>query len=188
MSSFGARARVHDVSRRHHFRPPVSIAICETAASSPLPPLPTPPPIRSLRGLSSLAPPHARPRPAPPGSPLFIRLGAFSTSDGDALKGAAFRAWARRALRAEFSDGSVSAAFVTNATTPGAYYARLGAAALAFDSLPFAACNTLQDVLALRVPLVSAAHDGEFEPGSASPLRWRSAIGAAMLTRVGLSG
>jgi hypothetical protein len=129
--------------------------------------------------------------PRAPGT-LHARLVAFSTSDGDALKGAAFRVWLRRLLASDFPDGSVRATFVTNATTPATYYGRLGRVALAFDSLPFAACNTLQDVLALRVPLVSAAHDDEFEAGieaaKGSPLRWRSTIGASMLTRVGLSG
>ena len=46
----------------------------------------------------------------------------------------------------------------------------------------------MQDVVALRVPTISAAHDGEYEPGSATPLRWRSTIGASMLTRLGHSG
>ena len=78
--------------------------------------------------------------------------------------------------------------FITNATTPWTYYTQLGEADVVFDSLPFSACNTMQDALALRVPVVSAAHDGEFEPGSGTPLRWRSTIGASMLTRVGLSG
>ena len=129
--------------------------------------------------------------PHAPGT-LHARLVAFSTSDGDALKGVAFRVWLRRLLASDFPDGSVRATFVTNATTPASYYGRLGRTSLAFDSLPFAACNTLQDVLALRVPLVSAAHDDEFEAGieaaKGSPLRWRSTIGASMLTRVGLSG
>jgi hypothetical protein len=130
-----------------------------------------------LSSFPGAAPPH-----------LHLRLLAFSTSDGDAVKGAAFRAWVRRTLAAEFPGGHVSIAFITNATTPWTYYTQLGASELAFDSLPFSACNTMQDALALRVPIVSAAHDGEFEPGSATPLRWRSTIGASMLTRVGLSG
>ena len=120
--------------------------------------------------------------------PLFFRIVSFSTSDGDAMKGAAFRAWVRRTLATEFPGGTVSSLFITNATTPGNYYGRLGLTHLAFDSLPFSACNTMQDVVALRVPTVSAAHDGEFEPGSGTPLRWRSSIGASMLTRLGLSG
>jgi hypothetical protein len=130
-----------------------------------------------LASFPGAAPPH-----------LHLRLLAFSTSDGDAVKGAAFRAWVRRTLAAEFPGGHVAITFITNATTPWTYYTQLGASELAFDSLPFSACNTMQDALALRVPIVSAAHDGEFEPGSATPLRWRSTIGASMLTRVGLSG
>jgi predicted O-linked N-acetylglucosamine transferase (SPINDLY family) len=59
---------------------------------------------------------------------------------------------------------------------------------VAFDSLPFGACNTMQDLVALRVPTISLAHDGEFEPGTRTRLRWRTTIAASMLTRLGLSG
>lgn len=120
--------------------------------------------------------------------PLHLRVVGFSSSDGDTLKAAAFHSWLRRLFAGEFPDGAVAVAFVTNATTPASYYGQLGAMDLIFDSLPFAACNTMQDALALRVPIVSAAHDGEFEPGTGSPLRWRSTIGASILTRLGLSG
>ena len=133
-------------------------------------------PVRTLNPPPYLAP------------PLFIRIVSFSTSDGDAMKGAAFRSWVRRTLVGEFPGGTASSLFITNATTPNQYYGRLGQTHLAFDSLPFSACNTMQDVVALRVPTVSAAHDGEFEPGSGTALRWRSSIGASMLTRLGLSG
>ena len=48
--------------------------------------------------------------------------------------------------------------------------------------------NTLHDLLALAVPVVSLSHDGLFEDGTATPLRWRSALGASVLTKAGLSG
>jgi hypothetical protein len=96
---------------------------------------------------------------------------------------------------------------IADAETPEAFYGHLAGTDVAVDSQPFSACNTMQDLLALAIPTVSLAHDGVFErragpEGDAAtktnnnnnttttttPLRWRSSIGACMLTKAGLTG
>ena len=47
---------------------------------------------------------------------------------------------------------------VTDASTPRGYLARLAACDAALDAQPFAACNTMQDLLTLAVPAASLAN------------------------------
>jgi hypothetical protein len=124
------------------------------------------------------------PRPA-----LHVRLLAFTPMD--ALRAAALQAVAARVIAAELppsARGSVTFAHVFQAGHMGQYLAALGACDLSLDAQPFAGGNTMHDLLALAVPVVSLAHDGLFEPGTATALRWRSALGASVLTVAGLSG
>jgi len=126
----------------------------------------------------------------PAGPALFVQLLVFVPMDG--LRAAAFQAVLARAVEAALPPdgevGGVSLRHIFQAGHMGEYLAALGAADLSLDSQPFSGGNTMHDLLALAVPVVSLAHDGELEAGTDSPLRWRSALGASILTVSGLSG
>ena len=181
-----------------------------------------------LRASGGMRAPQQQQQPPPP---LRFELVALVSMDAlDPLRELAVGAALRRLIEPRFADGSVRLRLVTDASTPRGYLARLAACDAALDAQPFAACNTMQDLLTLAVPAASLAHDGAFEggegwataqgpwdgdggegggrggraepeqrgrglgaeaeaaPGPRTPLRWRSGIGAALLTRAGLSG
>ena len=120
---------------------------------------------------------------------LHLRLLAFTPMDG--LRAAALHAIAARVIAAELppsARGSLAFELVFQAGNMDEYLSALGASDLALDAQPFAGGNTMHDLLALAVPVVSLSHDGLFEDGTATPLRWRSALGASVLTKAGLSG
>lgn len=121
---------------------------------------------------------------------LHIHLVPFINLDmtDDPLEALAVITQLRRLIEPQFDDGSVVVEPVTGAETPQEYYTHLSQVDVAIDNQPFAACNTMQDLLALSIPIVSMSHDGEFEPGTTTPLRWRSTIGSSILTKVGLTG
>jgi hypothetical protein len=126
----------------------------------------------------------------PAGPALHVQLLVFVPMEG--LRAAAFQAVLARAVAAALPPGEeaggVSLRHVFQAGHMGEYLAALGAADISLDSQPFSGGNTMHDLLALAVPVVSLAHDGELEAGTDSPLRWRSALGASILTVAGLSG
>lgn len=82
----------------------------------------------------------------------------------------------------------VELTFEYNASEAHNYMKRLSTMHILIDSLPFSACNTMQDALSLGIPIVGLHHDNVFEPSTISPIRWRSSIGACMLTKAGLTG
>ena len=127
---------------------------------------------------------HGAPAPA-----LHVALLAFTPMDG--LRAAALQALLGRLLAAEAppsARGSLALRHVFRVAHMGEYLAGLAASDVVLDAQPFAGGNTLHDALALALPVVSLAHDGELEPGTRTPLRWRSALGASILTVAGLSG
>lgn len=140
---------------------------------------------------------------------LHVRLDIFTPMD--ALRSLAFRAVLGRMINATTTlhPGSVSINHVRSTSSLSEYLRLLSAAHVAVDSQPFAGGNTMQDMLSVGLPMVSLAHDGENEPahrgptpgstledggsadsrvGAPTPLRWRSALGSSILTKLGLSG
>ena len=118
------------------------------------------------------------------GDVLHIKLLVFVPMDG--LRAAAMQVLLTRQLEA--SVPFVSFSHVYNAGHMGEYLKALGESDLGFDSQPFSGGNTLHDFLGLSVPIVSLSHDGELDNGTITSLRWRSALGASILTVSGLSG
>jgi hypothetical protein len=135
---------------------------------------------------------------------LHVRLLLFTPMD--ALRSVGLQAILQRQIRAHpvLADAPpVIIEHVSRTNGMADYLGRLADADLALDAQPFAGGNTMQDLLALAVPVLSLAHDGDFGDAGRnssssstsgngapppSPLRWRSGLGAGILTKLGLSG
>ena len=118
------------------------------------------------------------------GDVLQFKLLLFVPMDG--LRAAAMQALLTRQVEASVPFTTISHVF--NAGHMGEYLSALGESDLGFDSQPFSGGNTLHDFLSLSVPVVSLSHDGQLDNGTITPLRWRSALGASILTISRLTG
>jgi hypothetical protein len=115
---------------------------------------------------------------------LYIQLLLFVPMDG--LRASAMQLLLTRQIEESVPYTSIKHIF--NAGHMGEYLRALGESDIGFDSQPFSGGNTLHDFLALSIPVLSLSHDGRFDNGTSTPLRWRSALGASILTVSKLSG
>lgn len=119
---------------------------------------------------------------------LVFRLTSFTSDNANGIEMESSVMRVNRILRNAFPDGSVTMRFQSTLNTLDSYYTALSQVDVIIDSLPFSACNTMQDALTLGIPIVTGTHDNEYESGTSSPMRWRSSIGGSILSNVGLSG
>jgi hypothetical protein len=127
---------------------------------------------------------------------LYIHLTAFTAidTDGGLLKRLAVETLISRRVHEKFKDDTVSFKLISNASQPITYLGALSQSDVAIDSSPFAACNAMQDFVSLAIPIAGIGtvldfdHNDVDEINSSSNIRWRSTIGASMLTKLGLTG